>query len=136
MFAGIHMDVHTAAAIYHATCMTQDTDNLLQLAHLTVFQLGRVEFNSICRDFVGTKVSVITSFRKNTAITDDFPLLAVAVDDVIGIVAAVMAVAGMKMLCQNLRGFSAAQPGHLDFTAKILVTEVKGQAAHPAVLRP
>ncbi len=132
-----HFDmVDTAAAVDHAARMTQDTDNLLQLAHLAIFQLGGIEFDSVCRCFAGAKVSVIASFQKNTAVTDDFPLLAVTVNAVVGIVAAVMVVAGMKMFCQHLRGFLAAQSGHLNFTAKILVTEIKGQAVHLAVLHP
>ena len=47
-----------------------------------------------------------------------------------------MLCAGAKQVGQRLGCRGAVYPGQFDFTAKILVTEIKGQAPHPAVLRP
>ena len=44
--------------------------------------------------------------------------------------------AGAKQIGQRLGCRGAVYPGQFNFTAKILVTEIKGQAPHPAVLRP
>ena len=41
-----------------------------------------------------------------------------------------------KQLVYRLGCRGAVYPGQFNFTAKILVTEIKGQAPHPAVLRP
>ena len=41
-----------------------------------------------------------------------------------------------KQIRQCLGGGCTAQPGHLDFAAKVLLFEIKGQSAHPAVLHP
>ena len=41
----IHMDVYTAGRNDLSACTAQDADNLLQLFHLSVFQLGGVQFD-------------------------------------------------------------------------------------------
>ena len=74
------------------------------------------------------------NLRVDAAIVDDFPFFAVWVHDVVGIVTAVMAKAGLKMFSQHLCGALSGQPGHLNFATKILVLEIKGHMAHPAVL--
>ena len=73
----------------------------------------------------------------DAAVPDDFPFFAVQIFDPVGIVAtAGMFGAGAKQVGQRLGCRGAVYPGQFDFTAKILVTEIKGQAPHPAVLRP
>lgn len=73
----------------------------------------------------------------DAAVPDDFPFFAVQIFDTVGIVAtAGMFGAGAKQVGQRLGCRGAVYPGQFDFTAKILVTEIKGQAPHPAVLRP
>ena len=45
VLAGVHMNVHTAGRIDPSACTAQGADNLLQLFHLSVFQLGGVQFD-------------------------------------------------------------------------------------------
>ena len=45
VFTCIHMDVYTAGRNDLSACTAQDADNLLQLFHLSVFQLGGVQFD-------------------------------------------------------------------------------------------
>ena len=57
--------------------------------------------------------------------------------DAVGIVAAAgMLGAGSKQIGQRMGCRGAVYPGQFNFTAKILVTEIKGQVPHPAVPRP
>ena len=73
----------------------------------------------------------------DTAVPNDLPLFTVQIFDPVGIVAtAGMLGTGAKQVGQCLGCRGAVYPGQFDFTAKILVTEIKGQAPHPAVLRP
>ena len=62
------------------------------------------------------------------------PLTGIAVCDIVA--TAGMLGAGSKQVGQRMGCRGAVYPGQFNFTAKILVTEIKGQAPHPAVLRP
>lgn len=130
------MDVHTTTTVDHATRMTQDTDNLLQLFHFSVFQLGGIEFDFIEIVYLNGRAFVTAKFCNDASIINELPLLAVRVVDMVSIITAIMVVAGMKMLGQRLRSLLAGQPGHFYLTAKVLIFEIKGQSAHPAVLHP
>ena len=73
----------------------------------------------------------------DAAVPDDFLLFTVQIFDPVGIVATTgMLGAGAKQVGQRLGCRGAVYPGQFDFTAKILVTEIKGQESHPAVLHP
>lgn len=73
----------------------------------------------------------------DAAVPNDFPLFTVQIFDAVGIVAtAGMLGASAKQVGQRLGCRGAVYPGQFNFTAKILVTEIKGQAPHPAVQRP
>ena len=73
----------------------------------------------------------------DAAVPDDFPFFTVQIFDPVGIVAtAGMFGAGAKQVGQRLGCRGAVYPGQFDFTAKILVFEIKEQGSHPAVLHP
>ena len=106
-FHGNFYVLNTAAAVDHATRMTQDTDNLLQLFHLAVFQFWGIEFDFIEIVHLNGGASMTSKFCKNTSIINELPLLAVWVVDMIGIITTVMGVTGMKMFSQRLRSLLA-----------------------------
>ena len=73
----------------------------------------------------------------DAAVPDDFPFFTVQIFDLVGIVAtAGMLGTGAKQVGQRMGCRRAVYPGQFNFTAKILVTEIKGQESHPAVLHP
>ena len=102
------MNVHTAGRIDLSACTAQCADNLLQLFHLSVFQLGGVQLNFILARSRGTHIS----FRVNTCVPNDFPLFTVQIFDTVGIVAtAGMLGAGAKQVGQRLGCRGAVYPG-------------------------
>ena len=73
----------------------------------------------------------------DAAVPDDFPFFTVQIFDLVGIVAtAGMLGTGAKQVGQRMGCRRAVYPGQFNFTAKILVAEIKGQEPHPAVLHP
>ena len=108
VFSCIHMDVHTAGRIDPSACTAQGADNLLQLFHLSVFQLGGVQLNFILARSRGAHIS----FRVNACVPNDFPLFTVQIFDTVGIVAtAGMLGAGAKQVGQRLGCRGAVYPG-------------------------
>ena len=47
MLGGVHMDVHPAASVHDSPRMAQGADNLLQLSHFAVFQLGGIHLHLV-----------------------------------------------------------------------------------------
>lgn len=116
--------------------MTQNTNNLLQLSHLTVFQLGRVELDFVVIFFDNVQRPMAANLWVDAAIVDKFPFFTVRVHDVVGIIASMMGIAGLKVFSQRLCSTLPGQTRHLNLTAKILIFEIKGHTVHPAVLHP
>ena len=77
VLACVHMNVHTARRIDLSACTAQGADNLLQLFHLIVFQLGGVQLDFILARSRGAQIS----FRVNACVPNDFPLFTVQIFD-------------------------------------------------------
>ena len=133
MFTGINVDMKPAAGVDHRPGMTQRPHDLLQFAHLGIFQHRRVQFYLIGR-IAGRFLPPAYALRcLDAAIIDKAPFLAVCVRDLPGVVKAGF----MRLVrhCTKQRshrtdGLLPGDAGHLDFAAKFLVTEVKGQGPH------
>ena len=116
------MDMHPAGVIDHRTGTAKGSDNLLQLFHFAVFELGGVHFHLVFITQNRGLPSALLSGCPNAGIVHNLPDLVLPVRDFVDFVGP----AQIPELSseQSAQRFCRLPPGdsrHLNFTAKILL---------------
>ena len=124
MLGGVHMDVHPTASVHDSPCMAQGANNLLQLSHFAVFQLGRVHLHLIGAIAYGKLLPPDPMRSMDAGVVDKPPFLALVVYNLPRIVGAGfvrLTGHGAEQGCHCFRRLLAGYPSHLNFAAEVLV---------------
>ena len=79
MLGGVHMDVHPAASVHDSPRMAQGADNLLQLSHFAVFQLGGIHLHLVGAIAYGKLLPPDPMRSMDAGVVDKPPLFALVV---------------------------------------------------------
>ena len=119
MIRGVHVDVHPAGVIDHRTGMAKGADNLLQLFHFAVFELGGIHFHLV---LILRIAAPFRADRPDAGVINDLPDLLLPVGDLVGFVCpAQVPELGSEQRAQRLRCLPPGQTRHLDLAAEVLI---------------
>ena len=116
------MDVHSARIIDHRTGMTKGPDNLLQLLHFAVTELGGVHLYLVFTTFNRYLPSTLLAGCPDAGVAHKLPDLVLPVRNFVGFVGpAQIPQLGSKQGTQRFCRLLSGDSRHLNFAAKILL---------------
>ena len=119
VFGSVHMDVHPAGRVHNSPRPAQGADNLLQLSHFAVFELGGIHFHLV---LILRIAAPFRADRPDAGVINDLPDLLLPVGDLVGFVCpAQVPELGSEQRAQRLRCLPPGQTRHLDLAAEVLI---------------